>query len=388
MMWSGKTVSGSLKKSKGNVEAFVALLEKSAPANTSSTSLFTPSTSNAVSPARVLVQAHDGNGVCDTNWFYLNKSRDTVLHASARHGYSEILSFLISPFPLKGMSLDVKNNVGHTPLHEAILSEDMASVQLLVERGANVNVTKHADWSPLHLACTKSNLEIVKFLVERGSRIAPLNKDGWTPLHVACRTGCEDIVSYLLEMSPQSISTCSNTKRTPLMTAAMNGHVDVVKVLLAASSNPTRLVHECDSSFWSPLFWAATGGHLRCIRLLINYGCDITHKTKEGRGIVHICAASGDGSEYFSTSQEEAIAVLEFVLDNCPPEAMNEQDKMCLTPLHLAAMNGHLEHVKVLVEKGSDVNARDKFDRKPIDLAASHKKEHVVRYLLRMTSES
>eukprot|EP00055_Hartaetosiga_balthica_P014875 m.84325 g.84325 ORF g.84325 m.84325 type:complete len:106 (-) comp8714_c0_seq4:1384-1701(-) len=89
MMWSGKTVSGSLKKSKGNVEAFVALLEKSAPANTSSTSLFTPSTSNAVSPARVLVQAHDGNGVCDTNWFYLNKSRDTVLHASARHGSTQ-----------------------------------------------------------------------------------------------------------------------------------------------------------------------------------------------------------------------------------------------------------------------------------------------------------
>ncbi len=44
------------------------------------------------------------------------------------------------------------------------------------------------------------------------------------------------------------------------------------------------------------------------------------------------------------------------------------------TPLHLAAKNGHSGAVKILLEKNSDIEARDKFEDQPIHAAAKGSK--------------
>jgi len=53
------------------------------------------------------------------------------------------------------------------------------------------------------------------------------------------------------------------------------------------------------------------------------------------------------------------------------------------TPLSLAAENGHLEIVKVLVEEGgTDVESKDKSQRTPLSLAAENGRLEVVKFLV------
>ncbi|WCR53196.1 MAG: Actin-binding protein [Wolbachia endosymbiont of Ctenocephalides orientis wCori] len=52
--------------------------------------------------------------------------------------------------------------------------------------------------------------------------------------------------------------------------------------------------------------------------------------------------------------------------------AHHSKDKYGRTPLHLAALRGHLDVVKSLIEKGADAKAEDKHGHTPIHLAAEN----------------
>lgn len=65
------------------------------------------------------------------------------------------------------------------------------------------------------------------------------------------------------------------------------------------------------------------------------------------------------------------------------PEVVKLIDKDGCTPLIIAARDGHIEAVKLLVDTGADIEARDPdYKRTPIAWATFHGHKHIVEYLL------
>ncbi|QOJ78899.1 ankyrin repeat domain-containing protein [Infirmifilum lucidum] len=60
---------------------------------------------------------------------------------------------------------------------------------------------------------------------------------------------------------------------------------------------------------------------------------------------------------------------------------VNTRDKYGWTPLHYAADGGHLEVARLLLDRGADVNTRDNDGRTPLDLARAMGHKEVVELL-------
>ena len=75
----------------------------------------------------------------------------------------------------------------------------VASVTLLLEKGASVNALNSAGFSPLHIAAQEGHLGVVRRLVKAaGAQIDALNKDGATPLYWAAHNGHLETVQFLV----------------------------------------------------------------------------------------------------------------------------------------------------------------------------------------------
>ena len=51
------------------------------------------------------------------------------------------------------------------------------------------------------------------------------------------------------------------------------------------------------------------------------------------------------------------------------------------TPLHIACENDNLPIVQHLIEKGANLESKDKFERTPIQIAADQRHRKIVNYL-------
>ncbi|KNC55115.1 uncharacterized protein AMSG_10716 [Thecamonas trahens ATCC 50062] len=76
----------------------------------------------------------------------------TALHCAAQTGQEDVLLFLIG----KGASVRAQDNKGHTPLHVAILSNQVATAALLVEfsLASDLLIKDINDKTPLDMAAT------------------------------------------------------------------------------------------------------------------------------------------------------------------------------------------------------------------------------------------
>ena len=137
-------------------------------------------------------------------------------------------------------------------------------------------------------------------------------------LIVAAKSGDVNTAKILVKCTNDNCSIDDATSSTPLILAADNAHVDVVRVLLEGGVNAER-----DNTFqWTALHYAAYYGHLDVCRLLLDWGVNLG-----------------------------------------PLNTWKD------TPLHLAAWRGHLSVVKLLVERGADVRLKNDQGQTASDMA-------------------
>ncbi|KAI9906708.1 hypothetical protein PsorP6_003101 [Peronosclerospora sorghi] len=152
----------------------------------------------------------------------------------------------------------------------------------------------------------------------------------------------------------------------PIHWACAAGNLTALKTLVRHLNVD---INTCDAKKQrSPLLIAAQHGQPMAALFCVRHGAN-----------VHLVDADGDTAVHWAAYQgaTDILAVLHYLDVNS-----DARDSFGQTPLHLAAMRGHLESVEYLVETlEADVQARDAKERTPCDLAQIKHWRHVVQYL-------
>ena len=137
---------------------------------------------------------------------------------------------LVQKYVAQGVDPNLNTRDGTPLLVDALKDKNVEVAQALMRaKCIDFERTNAAGENALMMAAYQGLLPIVKLLVETYD--VEVNKTGWAALHYAATNGYDDIVKYLLDHAAY-IDAESPNASTPLMMAAMGGHITTVKLLL------------------------------------------------------------------------------------------------------------------------------------------------------------
>jgi hypothetical protein len=138
----------------------------------------------------------------------------------------------------KGADVNVQANNGLTALMVAARRGDSAMVEALLARGADVNVKTEEGETALMRAARGAYATIVQLLLGGGADVNVQIEEGETALMYAVRGGDAAIVQLLLDRGAD-VSTVNRLGQTALMLAAERGHAEIVRLLKSAGAKNT-----------------------------------------------------------------------------------------------------------------------------------------------------
>lgn len=169
------------------------------------------------------------------------------------------------------------------------------------------------------------------------------------------------------------------TKTTNLHAAASFGSVECALSHLENGSTDD-IDRLCGDDQWTPLMVAADEGFLRIVRLLLRFGADVKMMNDRGHTALHISVLN----KHLAVTKAlmKAGADLEARADffTAMPDSIQGH-----TPLHLAAGVGFGEGISALIDAGARVDSRLTNGSTPLYLAACCGSIESVQLLLRYT---
>ena len=298
---------------------------------------------------------------------------------------------------------------GATALHWSVYRNDFALAKLLIEAGANVRAANRDGATPLSLAATTGNAEIIATLLGAGASPNEKLPFGQTALMLAARNGNPAALTALLDHGADVNAKEDLRGTTPLMWAADEAHPDAVKLLIdhgadvkarsaaaargrgpalgkagdprkqqargavqadaaaggqgQAATAQTQFDREgpADGGQLTALVYAARTNDLESVKILLAAGADVNQTTGYG------------WSPLLVATQNRHYKLAAYLLDHgANPDLANNGG---WTPLYLATDNrniengdypvrkadmDHLDFIKLLLDKGVDVNNRVK----------------------------
>uniref|UniRef100_A0A8C8G3L1 Ion transport domain-containing protein n=1 Tax=Oncorhynchus tshawytscha TaxID=74940 RepID=A0A8C8G3L1_ONCTS len=325
----------------GNLEVIKLCIEQGAKMDQQqcdkSTALHFACTQGATEAVKLMLSAHDR--VCDVINL-TDGTCQTPLHKTTIFDHVELAEYLIS----KGGDINAIDCKGHTPLLLATSCSAWKTVSLLLTHGANLKIKDKHGCNFLHLAILQpkglTNLppEFLKCSSVRELLDAEDN-EGCTPMHYACRLGIPESVKNMLRLNV-SLDQKSKQKKSALHFAAEYGRINTCHRLLESMTN-TRLLNEGDERGMTPLHLASRGGHVIVVDLLLRKGA-LFHSENQGWTCLHHAAAEG---------YSQTIIIL--LASNI--KLLDKTDEDMNTALHLAAREGHVAAVTLLLDRGAQI---------------------------------
>ena len=220
----------------------------------------------------------------------------TALHIAADNNYLELAAYLIS---LNRMDLDVEDSDQTSAASFAARNGHCEILKMLIESGASVDSHDDEGWTLLHHAVSSGKLEACVVLMEWGAKISAKNNEGKTPFLLACMVGELEIVKLFLDNHEQRARTTANCAIGEQLIAPQSSLLDI-------DDNHANCFHE-----------VASRGHSSLLQFLIDRA-KTAPCTIEGQSLIHMLL-------------------------------QQQNDDFNRTPIHLAAIEGHVECVANIV---------------------------------------
>ena len=223
----------------------------------------------------------------------------------------------------------------------------------------------------------------VKELIARDpDRLNAGDQEGATLLHNAVVKGHEQVVNWLLSKGAH-VNIKDNTGYTPLHWAVLVGHIKIAVKLIETGAD----VNVTSPDGLTPLHDAAYNGRKEIIRLLIHNGAKPDARDDLGKTPLDL-AIENKRREVLPllkpmhmAARNREIARLRELIETYP-DLVNARDENGRTPLHEAAIMGHKDIARLLIDSGATVDAGDIDGLMPLELAKQHSRDTMVQLLL------
>lgn len=345
----------------------------------------------------VLALLQEGTPTCIKIVFPSYEKGVTALHLAARSGRVEVVKALLGAGACVNGAVEScmtsMTCADPTPLQEAAYEGHVNVTRALLAAGAAWALRtagNRVNWrhrygedkyAAIHFAAYENHSRVVRALVQAGADVNQRSERyGFAPIHIASWRGYVGVITMLIRLGADVQIADYIFGSSPL---SRTSSLEAVETLLAAGSNPNWFAKSDDQIEHTPIAY-------QVMRLS---DTSSQKDVERSRAISEALLREGADPNIRAPVQGIPITLLAYASMSGLPSMVSlfldaglDPDEViehwCMSSLHLAAMGGHAEVLRVLLSAGANKNIRNKKGSTPLHTACTFGQMICVHTLL------
>ena len=292
------------------------------------------------------------------------------LHIAAWRGHFKLCKLLIEKH---NFDVHVNDNKGRPSLHFSAQSGSYELVKFFIEKGANIYLKTENGMNCLHFEVLRGHLNLCKMLVNKHNFDVHMTADsGRLPLQFCVQSGSYELLMYFAgkgtnfsNIKDSELVSCDEVLRYSvhmtdhegfncLHIVALNGHLNLCRLLI----NKHKLdVHVANSQVWTAVHCSVQNDSKDLVNLFADMITDVHLKTNDGSNCRHIAALHGH-----LNLCKALVNKHNFDVD------ITENDGW--SSLHFSVLNGSYELVNFFTDMGANIHLKTNDGKNCLHIAA------------------